>query len=60
MKLKAKLGPWSSMVGQGVHLIGPDGRMEAQIAFLHDDDQEIALNPIAWCPIPNLGEVNHD
>ena len=38
MKLKAKLGNWSSIVGIGVHLIGPDGRMEAQIAFLNHGD----------------------
>ena len=38
MKLKAELGHWSSIVGMGVHLIGPDGRMEAQIAFLHHGD----------------------
>ena len=35
MKVKAKLGNWSSIVGMGVHLIGPDGRMEAQIAFIN-------------------------
>ena len=38
MKLKAELGHWSSIVGLGVHLIGPSGRMEAQIAFLHHGD----------------------
>ena len=38
MKLKAELGHWSSIVGMGVHLIGPDGRMEAQIAFLNHGD----------------------
>ena len=38
MKLKAQLGNWSGIVGMGVHLIGPDGRMEAQIAFLHHGD----------------------
>ena len=38
MKFKAEMGHWSSVVGLGVHLIGPDGRMEAQIAFLHHGD----------------------
>ena len=38
MKLKAELGHWSSIVGMGVHLIGPDGRMEAQITFLNHGD----------------------
>ena len=38
MNLNAKLGRWSSVVGMGVHLIGLDGRMEAQIAFLHHGD----------------------
>ena len=38
MKLKAELGHWSSIVGMGIHLIGPDGRMEAQIAFLNHGD----------------------
>lgn len=38
MKLKAELGHWSSVVGLGIHLIGTDGRMEAQIAFLHHGD----------------------
>ena len=35
MKLKAKLGNWSGIVGMGVQLIGPNGRMEAQIAFIN-------------------------
>ena len=25
--------------------------------FLHDKDQEIALNPVAWCQIPNFAEA---
>ena len=28
--------------------------------FLHDEDQEIAINPVAWCPIPNFAETDHD
>ena len=35
MKLKAKLGNWSGIVGIGVHLIGPNGRVEARIAFIN-------------------------
>lgn len=50
MKLKAELGHWSSIVGMGIHLIGPDGRMEAQIAFLHHGNalrDRDALEPLA-------------
>ena len=35
MKLKAKLGHWSRNFGMCVHLIGPDGRVEAQIALFN-------------------------
>lgn len=38
MKLKAEVGHWSSVVGNSVHLIAPDGRMVGQIAFLCHDD----------------------
>ncbi len=38
MKLKAELGHWSSVVGNSVHLIAPDGRMVGQVAFLCHDD----------------------
>ena len=38
MKLKAEVGHWSSVVGNSVHLIAPDGRMVGQIAFLCRDD----------------------
>ena len=39
MKIKAELGHWSSVVGGGVHLIGPKGNMIGQIAFIcHTDD----------------------
>ena len=39
MNIKAEMGHWSSVVGGGVHLIGPKGNMIGQIAFLcHTDD----------------------
>lgn len=39
MKIKAEMGHWSSFVGNSVHLIGPDGRMIGQVAFMcHTDD----------------------
>ncbi|PWE26687.1 hypothetical protein C4N9_20720 [Pararhodobacter marinus] len=48
MKLKAEVGHWSSVVGNSVHLIAPDGRMVGQIAFLcHDDtlrNREVQAN----------------
>mgnify|MGYP001025850980 CR=1 FL=1 len=39
MNVKAKIGAWSSVVGGGVLLIGEDGRMVGQIAFLCHDDR---------------------
>ena len=50
MKLKAKLRSWSSIVGTGVHLIGPDGRMEAQIAFINHDNCTMCGRPINGDP----------
>lgn len=38
MKITAKLGHWSSIVGNSVLLIGEDGRMIGQVAFLCHDD----------------------
>ena len=38
MNFKAEMGHWSSVVGNSVHLIGQDGRMVGQIAFLCHDD----------------------
>jgi hypothetical protein len=38
MKLKAKMGHYSSVVGNSVHLHAPDGRMVGQVAFLCHDD----------------------
>ena len=38
MKIKAEMGHWSSVVGGGVHLIGPKGNMIGQVAFLCHDD----------------------
>lgn len=35
MKMKAQPGRWSRNFGICVHLIGPDGRMEAQIALFN-------------------------
>lgn len=39
MKVRAEIGAWSSVVGGGVLLIGEDGRMIGQIAFLCHDDR---------------------
>lgn len=39
MKLKAKMGHYSSVVGNSVHLIGEDGRFLGQIAFMCQDDR---------------------
>lgn len=38
MKIKAKLGAYSSIVGQPVLLLGEGGRAEAQITLLHHGD----------------------
>lgn len=39
MNIKAEMGHYSSVVGNSVHLLAPDGRMIGQIAFLcHTDD----------------------
>lgn len=39
MKLKAEIGHYSSVLGNAVHLIAPDGRMVGQVAILcHTDD----------------------
>lgn len=38
MKLKAKIAPYSSVVGGGVHIIEADGRFAGQIAFLCQTD----------------------
>lgn len=38
MKIKAEMGHWSSIVGNSVHLMGPDGRMIGQIAFMCHTD----------------------
>jgi hypothetical protein len=38
MKMKAKMGHWSSVVGNSVHLIGDDGRFLGQVAILCQDD----------------------
>jgi hypothetical protein len=38
MKLNAKMGHWSSVVGNSVHLHAPDGRRVGQVAFLCHDD----------------------
>ena len=35
MKVKAQLGNWSGIVGMGVQLIGPNGRVEARIALIN-------------------------
>lgn len=39
MKLKAKLGAYSSIVGQSVHLIHEDGRMAGQVIVLAHLDE---------------------
>lgn len=39
MKLKAEMGHWSSVVGGGVHLIGPEGHFAGQVAILCQDDR---------------------
>lgn len=39
MKLKAEMGHYSSVVGNSVHLIGEDGRMIGQVAFLCHSDE---------------------
>lgn len=38
MKIKAKVGHFSSVVGGGVHLFAEDGRMIGQVAFLCQTD----------------------
>ena len=39
MKITATIGHWSSVVGYGVHLHAPDGRMIGQVMFAcHTDD----------------------
>ena len=39
MKIKAEMGHYSSVVGNSVHLIAPDGRMLGQVAIMcHTDD----------------------
>ena len=39
MKIKAEMGHWSSIVGNSVHLMDPDGRMIGQIAFMCHTDE---------------------
>ena len=47
MCIKAEMGHWSSVVGGGVHLIGPKGNMIGQVAFLcHDDAPDSAADAI--------------
>ena len=39
MKLKAEMGHYSSVVGNSVHLIGPEGHFAGQVAILCQDDR---------------------
>lgn len=39
MKIKAEMGHWSSIVGNSVHLMAPDGRMIGQVAFMCHTDE---------------------
>ena len=56
MKLKAKLGNWSGIVGMGVHLIGPNGRVEAQIAFINHGEA-LRDEVVAGVPVLDLDDV---
>jgi hypothetical protein len=39
MKIEAEMGHYSSVLGNAVHLIAPDGRLIGQVAILcHTDD----------------------
>lgn len=52
MKLTAKVGAYSSIVGSGVHIHEPDGRFAGQIAFmcqtdiLRDKDLQVAMSKV--------------
>ena len=65
MKLKAEMGHYSSVVGNSVHLIGEDGRMIGQVAFLcHSDemrskDVQTRLARIICDAINAAPEVRH-
>lgn len=39
MKLKAEMGHYSSVVGNSVHLIAPEGHFAGQVAILCQDDR---------------------
>lgn len=39
MKLKAEMGHYSSVVGNSVHLMAPEGHFAGQIAILCQDDR---------------------
>jgi hypothetical protein len=39
MKITATMGHWSSVVGMGVHLLAPDGRMIGQVMFACHADE---------------------
>jgi hypothetical protein len=62
MKLKAEMGHWSSVVGNSVHLIGEDGRMIGQVAFmchtddLRDKDTQTALAKVICDAINGMGK----
>lgn len=62
MKLKAKLAAWSSVVGGGVLLYGPDGNMVGQIAILchtnafRDKEAQAGLSRIICDAINASGE----
>ena len=38
MKMRAELGRYSSVVGQSVHLLGPDGKFLGQVAIMCQSD----------------------
>lgn len=65
MKMKAEMGHYSSVVGNSVHLIGEDGRMIGQVAFLchsdemRDKDVQTKLAQIICDAINAAPEASH-